>query len=89
MTVTREEAPAPEPEPDPVETCVQSVETDGAIEGSCDDTCVSELDAPGGEGDRCARFYTFTLDEATDIIINLSSDDDTYLCLSERTRQRR
>ena len=35
----------------------------------------------GGEGDRYARFYTFTLDEATDIIINLSSDEDTYLYL--------
>ena len=36
VTVTREEAPAsePEPGPDPVETCVQSVEADGAIEDS-------------------------------------------------------
>ena len=83
VTVTREEAPAspPEPEPDPAETCVQSVDADGTIEGSWDDTCLSEKEAPGGEGDRYARFYTFTLDEATDIIINLSSDEDTYLYL--------
>ena len=81
VTVTREEAPAPEPEPEPVETCVQSVRTDGIIEGSWDDTCLSEKDAPGGAGDRYARFYTFTLDEAADIVINLSSDEDTYLYL--------
>ena len=83
VTVTREEAPAPapEPEPDPVETCVQSVGTDGTIEGSWDDTCLSEKDAPGGAGDRYAHFYTLTLDEATDIVINLSSDEDTYLYL--------
>ena len=81
VTVTREEAPAPEPEPEPVETCVQSVETDGTIEGSWADTCLSEKDAPGGAGDRYARFYIFTLDEAADIVINLSSDEDTYLYL--------
>ena len=81
VTVTREEAPAPEPEPEPVETCVQSVETDGTIEGSWADTCPSEKNAPGGAGDRYARFYTFTLDEAADIVINLSSDEDTYLYL--------
>ena len=83
VTVTREEAPesAPEPGPEPVETCVQSVGTDGALEGSWVDTCLSEKDAPGGTGDRYARFYTFTLDEATDIVINLSSDEDTYLYL--------
>ena len=89
VTVTREEAsasapdPAPEPDPapdpEPADTCVQSVEADGTIEGSWDDTCLSEKDAPGGAGDRYARFHTFTLTEATGIVINLSSDEDTYL----------
>ena len=74
--------PAPAPEPEPTETCVlQSVGADGAIAGSWDDTCLSEKNAPGGAGDRYARFYTLTLTEATDIVINLSSDEDTYLYL--------
>ena len=87
VTVTREEAPAPapdpEPDPEPADTCVQLVEADGAIAGSWDDTCLSEKDAPGGAGDRYARFYTFRLTEATDIVISLSSDEDTYLYLLE------
>ena len=58
-------------------------ETDGAIAGSWDDTCLSEKDAPGGEGDRYARFYTFTLTQEADIVISLSSDEDTYLYLLE------
>ena len=87
VTVTREEVGAPEPTPDPeptpepADTCVQSVGGDGSIGGSWDDTCLSEKNAPGGAGDRYARFYTFTLTEATDIVINLSSDEDTYLYL--------
>ena len=48
---------------------------------SWDDTCLSEKNAPGGAGDRYARFYTFTLTEATDIVIDLSSEEDTYLYL--------
>ena len=87
VTVTRAEAadpaPAPDPEPEPADTCVQSVGADGAIEGFWDDTCLSEKDAPGGAGDRYARFFTLTLTEATDIVINLSSDEDTYLYLLE------
>ena len=75
-------ASAPDPAPEPAETCVlQPVGADGSIAGSWDDTCLSEKNAPGGAGDRYARFYTFTLDEATDIVISLSSDEDTYLYL--------
>ena len=32
-----------------------------------------------GTGERHARFYTFTLDEAADVTITLESDEDTYL----------
>ena len=81
VTVTRAEAPTTEPDPAPVDTCVQAVEADGSIDGSWDDTCLSEKDAPGGAGDRYARFYTFTLTEATAVIITLESDEDTYLYL--------
>ena len=79
VTVTRAAAP----EPEPVDTCAQAVEADGTIDGSWDDTCLSEKDAPGGSGDRYARFYTFTLDEASDLTITLESDEDTYLYLLE------
>ena len=75
VTVTRAEAPVPEP----VDRCVQSVQSDGVIEDFWDDTCLSEKDAPGGAGDRYARFYAFTLEEATDVTITLESDEDTYL----------
>ena len=91
VTVTREEAPvsepdptpAPDPTPEPADTCIQSVGADGAIEGSWDDTCLSEKNAPGGAGARYARFYTFTLTEATEIVISLNSDEDTYLYVLE------
>ena len=80
-TVTRAGAPETEPEPAPADTCVQAVEADGTLEGSWDDTCLSEKDAPGGSGDRYARFYTLTLTEATEVTITLESDEDTYLYL--------
>ena len=81
VTVARAAVASPEPEPEPADTCKQSVESDGTIEGSWDDTCLSEKVAPGGSGDRYARFYTFTLTEAADVVISLDSDEDTYLYL--------
>ena len=85
VTVTRAEAPAtepdPTPDPAPVDTCMRSVESDGTIEGSWDDACLSEKQAPGGAGDRYARYYTFTLTEAADVTVTLESDEDTYLYL--------
>ena len=83
VTVTRADAPAPEP----VDTCVQAVEADDTIDGSWDDTCLSEKDAPGGAGDRYARFYTFMLDEASDLIITLESGRGHVPVPSGRTRQ--
>ena len=82
-TVTLTRAEATTPGPAPVETCVQSVEADGTVEGTWNDSCLSENEAPGGAGDRYARFYTFTLDEAADIVISLSSARDTYLYVLE------
>ena len=80
--------PDPEPEPE-TEACEKATTADGTIEGTWDDTCLSEKEAPGGDGDRYARFYTFTLDEAADITLTLESDEDTYLYLLGRSRQRR
>ena len=79
VTVSRPEAPSLEP----ADTCVQSVASDGTIEGSWDDTCLSENEAPGGAGDRYARFYTFTLTEEKEVTISLSSSQDTYLYVLE------
>ena len=38
-----------------------------------------------GVGDRYARFYTFTLDEAADVTITLESDEDTYIYVLQGT----
>ena len=81
ITVTRAETTLPEPEPEPADTCVRSVESDGTIEGNWGDTCLSEKEAPGGTGDRYARFDTFTLTEESDVTISLDSSQDTYLYL--------
>ena len=84
------EAPAPDPQPEPapdpepeVDACAESVDADGTIEGSWDDTCLSDRAALSGTGDRYSRFYTFTLDESADVTITLMSDEDTYLYLLE------
>ena len=83
VTITRAESavsdPEPTPTPEPIDACVQSVEANGTVEGSWDDACLSGKEAPGGAGERYARFYTFTLDESADIVISLRSDEDTYL----------
>ena len=83
VTITRAESavsdPEPTPTPEPIDTCVQSVEANGTVEGSWDDACLSGKEAPGGAGERYACFYTFTLDESADIVISLRSDEDTYL----------
>ena len=47
--------------------------------------CTSNISAPGGSGDRYARFYTFTLDAESNVTIDLSSDEDTYLYLRSGT----
>ncbi len=82
--VGQADQPTLEPEPDPLpepeaDSCVQAIEDDATIEANWDDFCLSENEAPGGAGDRFARFYTFTLDEAAEIVISLSSTEDTYL----------
>ena len=73
-----DEEPEPDPEPE-AEPCEKVVSTDGSIDGSWDDTCLSEKDAVGGTGDRYARFFTFTLAQAEDVTITLTSEEDTYL----------
>ena len=64
--------------------CVQAL-TAATTEGSWASDCTSNISAPGGSGDRYARFYTFTLDAESNVTIDLSSDEDTYLYLRSGT----
>ena len=70
---------------EPVDPCVTPISMDGTIEGEWDGTCPSgrEPERYGGDGDRYARYYTFSLDSAADVTIALTSDEDTYLYLLE------
>ena len=51
------------------------------VNGTWNTDCTSDLSAPSGSGDRYARFYTFTLRAESDVTIDLSSDEDTFLYL--------
>ena len=80
--------PPPDPSPDPSPTlpdCVESLPDDMTVNGAWDTDCTSDISAPGGSGDRYARFYTFTLDAESDATITLNSDKDTFLYLRSGT----
>ena len=65
------------------DACIQVIDGSGMFDRSWDDTCLSEKDAPGGTGDRYARFFTFTLSSAGTVTATLTSEQDTYLYLLE------
>ena len=69
--------PIPEPTP-PVDSCVGTVSTDGAVSGSWSSDCASE-----SRVGRYASYYTFTIDEPGDVAITLESEVDTYLYVRE------
>ena len=72
------------PDPDPTPTlpdCVDPLPDDMTVAGTWNTDCTSDLSAPSGSGDRYARFYTFTLSAESDVTIDLSSDEDTFLYL--------
>ena len=80
--------PAPDPTPDTTPTlpdCVESLPDDMTVVGNWNTDCTSVVSAPSGSGDRYARFYTFTLDAESDVTIDLSSDEDTFLYLRTGT----
>ena len=65
--------------------CLVPIAGDITISGTWDGTCPSGR-APepyGGDGDRYARYYTFSLDSTSDVTISLTSEEDTYLYLLE------
>ena len=62
--------------------CVQLLDSPSAVSGDWDGSCFSEKSPPAGNGDRYARFFVFSLQEETEITIELSSaDQDAYLYL--------
>ena len=72
------------PDPDPTPTlpaCVESLPDNMTVNGTWITDCTSNISAPHGSGDRYARFYTFTFDAESDVTIDLSSDEDTFLYL--------
>ena len=74
------------PDPDPIPTtpdCVDPLPDDMTVNGTWITDCTSDISAPGGSGDRYARFYTFTLSEAATVTVTLESSEDTYLYLRE------
>ena len=77
------------PDPDPTPTlpaCVESLPDNMTVNGTWITDCTSNISAPNGSGDRYARFYTFTLNEAATVTVTLESPEssaDTYLYLRE------
>lgn len=77
------------PPPAPADPCITPIDGSGAFTGNwgAESSCQSE-NRPDGEGGKAgaiyyANFYTFTLNEAADVNINLTSTEDTYLYLME------
>ena len=71
--------PTPTPGPMPTDDpCRETLPGDGAVPGEWANDCESAVGARG-----YARYYTFTLDEESEVTITLESDTDPYLYLRE------
>ena len=68
--------PTPDPGPDPDDPCLDSLTGDGSVSGTWSSDCESTANAGS-----YARYYSFTLNEGSDVTIDLESDADTYLYL--------
>ena len=81
----------PPTQPAPADPCIMPIDGAGTYPGTWDDTCLSEntptepTNPPSGT--RYARFYSFTLTEPSDVTINLTSTEDTYLYLMQGVRK--
>jgi len=65
------------PEPPPTADCGKTLSADGTVSGTWAEGCASEA-----EGRGYARYYTFTLDQESEVTITLeSSEADAYLYL--------
>ena len=74
-SVTPDPTATPEP---PESSCTETLTGDGAVSGSWSSDCTSE-----NRSGSYARYYTFILTEAAEVIITLKSEEDTYLFLLE------
>ena len=61
--------------------CVEALPETTTVAGTWNTDCTSNISAPQGRGDRYARFYAFTLNEAATVTVTLESSADTYLYL--------
>ena len=73
-------------EPPQPDACIQKIYGDLTIEGTWNDSCLSEnrpedQARPRGGSDYYARFYTIGIGEGKRVSISLSSANDTYLYL--------
>ena len=64
------------PQPPPGDQCVEPLPDDGAVNGSWADNCLST-----NKSGSYARYYTFNLNQTSNVTITLDSDADTYLYL--------
>ena len=69
------------------QACIQPLAGNGTVNGTWDNTCLSENTPLGSNyyptGTRYARFYTFTLSKATTVTVELKSSADTYMYLMQ------
>ena len=82
---TPDPTPDPTPSPMPTDACIETLTGSAAINGAWASECVSIEPPASGTGDRYARFYAFTLTEASDVTVTLESAADTYLYLRQGT----
>ena len=78
-------SPTPIAAPPSDTNCLETIDGDGTYEGTWIDNCLSQK-RPTGEGgsadsDYYARYYSFTLDARSRVVITLESSKDTYLYL--------
>ena len=71
-------APVPGPGPTPTDPCGVAVTGDGTLSGEWAEGCQSEVSGRG-----YARYFSFTLAEASEVTITLESETDTFLYLRE------
>ena len=77
--------PTPTAAPPSDSDCLETIDGAGTYEGTWTDNCLSQK-RPTGEGgsadaDYYARYYSFTLDARSKVVITLESSKDTYLYL--------
>ena len=68
--------PTPTPTSAPADPCADALAADGAVSGTWAAGCQSQVTGRG-----YARYYTFTLEESSEVTLTLESSIDTYMFL--------